>query len=55
MRIPLHNVKQMYQFILQSALQSDGLGCTVYVFVSNDTDSLTSLKILSALFKQDEV
>lgn len=47
MLIPLHNIKQVYRHILQAALECDGLGCSIYIFVSNDTDSLTSLKILS--------
>ena len=55
MLIPLHNIKHVYQHILQRALECDGLGCTIYIFVSNDTDSLASLKILTALLKSDEV
>jgi len=47
MLIPLANIKNVYQHILQSALECDGQGCTIYVFVSNDTDSLASLKILT--------
>jgi len=47
MLIPLHNIKVVYQHILQNALENDGLGCTIYIFVSNETDSLASFKILS--------
>jgi hypothetical protein len=47
MLIPLHNIKHAYQQILKEALECEGLGCTIYIFVSNDVDSLTSFKILS--------
>jgi hypothetical protein len=40
---------------LEEALQADGKGCSIYVLVSNDTDSLASLKILTKLMKEDEV
>ena len=46
MLIPIDNIKHVYQHIIQSALECDGLGCTIYIFTSNDTDSTTSLKIL---------
>lgn len=47
MLIPLHSIKQVYQHILQAALECEGQGCSIYIFVSNDVDSLASLKILS--------
>lgn len=46
MLIPLENIKHVYKKILQSALDCDGLGCSIYIFASNDTDSLSALKIL---------
>ena len=55
MLIPLHNLRHIYQHILKSALELDGQGCSIFIFVSNDTDSLSSLKILLTLFKSDEV
>ena len=50
MLIHLTNLKSVYQYILQSALEFDGKGCTIYIFVSNDTDSLASLKILAVSY-----
>ena len=55
MLIPLHNLCHIYQHILKSALELDGQGCSIFIFVSNDTDSLSSLKILITLLKSDEV
>lgn len=55
MLIPLNDIKHVYKHILQSALQCDGLGCTIYIFVSNDCDSIASLRILTSLLKSDEV
>jgi len=49
------NFKILYNYILKKALESDGLGCTIFIFVNNDCDSLASLKILSTLLKSDEV
>jgi len=28
-------------------MELEGKGCTIFIFVSNDTDSLSSLKILT--------
>ena len=47
MLISLNNIKHVYHHILQNALEFDGKGCTIYILVSNDTDSLAALKILS--------
>ena len=47
MLIAIQNIKFVYQHILQSALDQDGNGCTIYIFVSNDVDSISSLKILT--------
>ena len=47
MRILLHDIKLVYQAILDSAVMQDGNGCTIYIFASNDCDSIASLKILT--------
>jgi len=47
MLILIKDFKHVYNYILQNALESDGKGCTIYIFVSNDADSLASLRILS--------
>lgn len=49
------NFKVLYHYILKKALECDGLGCTIFIFVNNDCDSLASLKILTTLLKSDEV
>ena len=49
------NFKILYNYILKKALECDGLGCTIFIFVNNDTDSVASLKILTTLLKSDEV
>lgn len=36
-------------------MEQDGNGCTIYIFISNDVDSIASLKILTSLLKSDEV
>jgi hypothetical protein len=46
MLIPLSDIKHVYQYILERALECDGLGNSIYIFASNDTDSLSALKIL---------
>ena len=50
MKIPLQNIRHIYDQILQAAHECDGLGCSIYIFVSNDTDSIASLKILTVSF-----
>ena len=47
MLVPLANFKFVYNQILSEALKEDGEGCTVYILVANDADSLASLKILT--------
>ena len=49
------NFKILYNYILKKALECDGSGCTIFIFVNNDCDSLASLKILTNLLKSDEV
>lgn len=51
MKIPLQNIRHIYDQILMSAHECDGLGCSIYIFVSNDTDSIASLKILTVSLK----
>ena len=55
MLIQIQNIKHVYAQIINSALECDGLGCTIYIFVSNEADSIASLKILTSLLKSDEV
>ena len=55
MLIPIDNIKQVYKHILEQALECDGLGCTIQIFVSNDVDSIASLRIITSLLKSDEV
>ena len=53
MKIPLDRIKQLYQLIVENALDSQGI--STYIFVSNETDSLCALKILTNILKADEV
>ena len=55
MLIPLHNLRHIYQHILKSGIELDGKGCSIFIFVSNDPDSISSLKLLVTLLKSDEV
>lgn len=41
--------------MLQAALEKEQHGCTMYIFVSNDTDSLCALRIFTTILRQDEV
>lgn len=41
--------------MLNSALEKESRGCTMYIFVSNDTDSLCALRIFTSILRQDEV
>ena len=50
MLIPLLNIKKVYQNIINKALDCNGQGCPVYIFVTNDTDSLCALKMLTVKF-----
>ena len=45
MLISIDDFKQVYKHILSGVLEFDGKGCTIYILVSNDTDSLAALKI----------
>ena len=48
MLIPLDKLRYFYDRILQNALDSDLKGAnTVQIFVSNETDSLCALKIIT--------
>ena len=55
MLIPLDQIVQLYRKIVKDAVKCDGQGSTINILVSNDTDSLAALKILTTLLKQDEV
>lgn len=50
MRVPKERLKILYETILKSALQCDGQGCTLFILVSNDTDSVACLKILTVSY-----
>jgi len=41
--------------MLNAALEKESRGCTMYIFVSNDTDSLCALRIFTTILRQDEV
>lgn len=47
MLISLDELKRLYNFIIQNAIECEGQGCTTYIITANDTDSLCSLKILT--------
>lgn len=47
MLVPLNQLKLLYSQILAEALKSDGEGCSIYIFVANDTDALAALKIFT--------
>ena len=53
MKIKLDEIKRMYESIIQNALE--GGGVATYIFVSNETDSLCALKILTNILKSDEI
>ena len=55
MLIPLEKIKQLYSQIIDNALQSEKDGCTTYILVSNDTDAICALRILTTILKSDEV
>jgi len=55
MLIPLDRIKNLYLQIIKNANESDQYGCTTYIFVSNETDSLCALRILTTILKQDEI
>ena len=47
MLIPLAQIRQLYLRMLNSTIQKERLGCTVQIFVANDTDSLCALRIFT--------
>ena len=55
MLIPLDNIKQVYQHLIEKAIESDSEGTSIYLLVSNDTDSLCAAKLLTSLLKKDHV
>lgn len=67
MLIPLDKLRSLYDQIIKNALSCEGLGTSIYIFVTNETDSLCSLKmitvsshwsfitILKTLLKADEM
>ena len=53
MKIPLDQIKQLYDNIVENALDAGGV--STYIFVSNETDSLCALKVLSNVLRADEI
>jgi hypothetical protein len=53
MKIPLDQIKRLYTNIVENALDAGGV--STYIFVSNETDSLCSLKVLSNVLRADEI
>ena len=47
MLIPLNQIRQIYHTMLNAALEKESRGCTMYIFVSNDPDSLCALRIFT--------
>ena len=47
MLIPLAQIRQIYHTMLNMALEKEQRGTTMYIFATNDTDSLCALKILT--------
>lgn len=47
MLIPLSQIRQIYHAMLNAALENESRGCTMYIFVSNDADSLCALRIFT--------
>ncbi len=47
MLIPLNQIRQIYHTMLNAALEKENRGCTMYIFVSNDPDSLCALRIFT--------
>lgn len=47
MLIPLNQIRQIYHTMLSMALEKESRGCTMYIFVTNDTDSLCALRIFT--------
>ncbi len=47
MLIPRDKLRWLYDQIIKNALTCEGEGTSIYIFVSNETDSLCSLKMLT--------
>lgn len=47
MLIPLTQIRQIYHTMLNMALEKEQRGCTMYIFATNDTDSLCALRIFT--------
>ena len=50
MLIPLNQIRQIYHTMLTMALDKESRGCTMYIFVTNDTDSLCALRIFTVSY-----
>lgn len=47
MLLPPDRLRDLYNEILKNALTSEGQGTSIYIFISNEIDSLCSLKMLT--------
>jgi hypothetical protein len=47
MLIPLDKLRLVYDQILMNAIPCEGQGTSIYIFVTNETDSLCSLKLIT--------
>ena len=47
MLIPLDKLRTLYDAIIKNALTSEGQGTSIYIFATNETDSLCALKMLT--------
>ena len=47
MLIPINQIRQIYHTMLNMALEKESRGCTMYIFVTNDTDSLCASRVFT--------
>lgn len=47
MLIPLDRLRTLYDRIIKNALTTEGQGNSIYIFTTNETDSLCALKMLT--------
>ena len=49
MLIPPEKLSSLYEQIIKNALGCEGQGTSIYIFVSNEADSLCALKMLTVI------
>jgi hypothetical protein len=49
MLIPPEKLSSLYEQIIKNALGCEGQGTSIYIFVSNESDSLCALKMLTVI------